>query len=160
MIMDKYWNAIKNWHDKADKADDPFIKFILEYISFIALLNKKIPIVQDRPKIQKLKDNNTLKRLYLDNLDRSILINLMDYLEEEPIINVTHPDDSHWDGKLQSSKDYRSIIEFIYRTRNNLFHGHKHLDYNRDLIIVKHAYNVLRPLMKILLQNDDIIQFS
>jgi len=86
-------------------------------------------------------------------------------LELEPIKNVTYNNDKRWDcdterpldvvsknnGKLRSVDDFTNIIEFIYRARNNLFHGKKGPNYERDLTIVEYGYKLLKPLMTILL---------
>ena len=160
MERGKYWKVIIKWHEKAHKEQDDFIKFIVEYISFNALLNKRMGIQSDRQHIQDLKENEMLKRLYLDHMKEPQIRDLMGYLNEDPIINVTRPNDQFWDGRLQSVEDYRNIIEFIYRARNNLFHGHKRLDYERDLEIIQYGYKFLRPLMEIILnqENIDILQ--
>jgi len=166
MESGKYWEAIKNWHKKAKEEEDFFIKFILEYISFIAFLNQIEPGCKDRKLIQKLKRNKTLKKKYLDQVDKGIIKNLIKELELEPIKNVTNHNDKRWDcdterqldavskndGKLRSVDDFTNIIEFIYRARNNLFHGKKGLNYERDLIIVKYGYKLLNPLMEVVLK--------
>ena len=122
----------------------------------------------DRPLIQNLKQDNGLKERYLDRVDNDTLKDLILHLESDPIQNVTNPDDKWWDfngknfpnghvksphdGKIVSTKDFRNIIEFIYRARNNLFHGHKLLDYEEDLIIVTYGYKILYPLMEIVIE--------
>lgn len=39
MESEKYWQKIKEWHEKAKNEKDHFLKFILEYISFMAYLS-------------------------------------------------------------------------------------------------------------------------
>ena len=160
-----YKEAIKNWHKKAEKEKDYFIKFILEYISFIAYLNKDQPSNKDRKLIQNLKTNELLKNEYLNKLDKRLIKNLMNELEISPIKNVTKHYDKWWDcnstdppnnvsqndGKIRSIRDFINIIEFIYRARNNLFHGKKGPNYERDSTIVEYGYKLLKPLMTILL---------
>ena len=65
-----YKEAIKNWHKKAEKEKDYFIKFILEYISFIAYLHRDQPGNNDRNLIQNLKTKEHLKNEYLNKLDK------------------------------------------------------------------------------------------
>lgn len=157
--------AIKNWHKKAEIEKDYFIKFILEYISFIAYLNRDQPGNKDRKLIQNLKTNELLKNEYLDKLEKRLIKDLIIELELNPIKNVTKQYDKWWDcnsfdppnnisqndGKIRSLKDFTNIIEFIYRARNNLFHGKKGPNYERDLVIVEYGYKLLKPLMAILL---------
>ena len=165
----KYWEAFNNWHKKAKEEEDYFIKFILEYISFIAFLVQIDPSIRDRNLIQKLKRNNTIKRNYLAQVDSDIIKDLMKELELKPIKNVTKPNDKWWDcdtenpldvvsrndGKLRSIDDFINITEFIYRARNNLFHGKKGLNYERDLTIVKYGYKLLNPLMEVVLKPEN-----
>ena len=169
MEIGDYWEAINNWHEKAKEEDDFFIKFILEYISFIAFLENIKPSINDRKLIQRLKRNSTLKKIYLDKVDKTIVKNLMEELEQRPIENVGMSNDRWWDcdadtyldfvsennGKLRSINDYVNIIEFIYRARNNLFHGRKSLNYERDLTIVRYSFELLKPLMDIILNNEE-----
>lgn len=160
-----YIEAIKNWHKKAEKENDYFVKFILEYISFIAYLNRDQPGNNDRKLIQNLKTNEFLKTKYLNKLDKKLVKNIINELELNPIKNVTYPNDKWWDcnstnspnnvsqndGKIKSLKDFTNIIEFIYRARNNLFHGKKEPNYERDATIVEYGYKLLKPLIIILL---------
>ncbi len=160
-----YKEAIKNWHKKAEKEKDYFIKFILEYISFISYLNRDQPGNNDRKLIQNLKTKELLKNEYLNKLDKEFIKNLIYELDLNPIKNVTRPNDKWWDcnstdspnnvsqndGKIRSIKDFTNIIEFIYRARNNLFHGKKGPKYERDSTIVEYGYKLLNPLLCILL---------
>ena len=160
-----YIEAIKNWHKKAEKEKDYFVKFILEYISFIAYLNRDQPGNNDRKLIQNLKTNDVLKKDYLNKLDKRLIENIISELEINPIKNVTREYDKWWDcnsieppnnisqndGKIGSITDFTNIIEFIYRARNNLFHGKKRPNYERDSVIVEYGYKLLKPLMTILL---------
>jgi len=61
---------IKNWHAKAS-GEDYFSKFVFEYLAFIAYLRThKYPLLDnDRKALQKLKQDNELKRKYLANLN-------------------------------------------------------------------------------------------
>lgn len=165
-----YENSIKDWHRKAKEGDDYFVRFILEYISFIVLVNKTIPGRTDRPKIQSIKRNEELKENYLMDVEEQVLPNLKDCLDVKPLLNVTREEDKYWDfdadwqpttrspndGTLRSTEDFMNIIEFIYRARNNLFHGHKTLNYPRDATIVRYGYKLLKPLMKVLLAHENV----
>lgn len=93
----------------------------------------------------------------------------MEELKRNPLKNVTWSKDKWWDcdadqllkyisispndGKLRSIDDFINIIEFIYRVRNNLFHGKKGLNFKRDLRIVEYGFKILNPLMEILIKS-------
>ena len=54
-------------------------------------------------------------------------------------------------GCIRDDKDWENMVEFIYVVRNNLFHGGKDPEDERDQYFVEHAYKLLRPLVEILL---------
>ncbi len=56
--------------------------------------------------------------------------------------------DRRWNGKLESEDDFDGIIEFIIRARNNLFHGDKGYDDERDKFLVTQGNLVLQHLVK------------
>lgn len=155
MESKNYWKKINDWHTKAKLEEDIFIKFILEYISFIAFLNmKNSTINNDRMLIEKLKNSKNIKQKYFTIIDKRIIKELKKELEFHPIKNVTRPNDKRWDGRLTSLNDFSNIIEFIYRARNNLFHGQKRLNFERDSQIVQYGYKLLNPLMEIIIEQE------
>ncbi len=50
-------------------------------------------------------------------------------------------------GEVLSLNDWGNMVEFWYSVRNNLFHGGKNPDVQRDLFLVKNAYLTLRQFM-------------
>ena len=160
-----YDNLIKSWHKKAQAEDDYFIKFVFEYLAFIAYLNKtNFDNKTDRKLIQELKRSEEIKNTFIGVVDTGTIKNLIRTLRDRAIENVTNPDDKWWDcdsdacprvqsgddGKIKNEKDFKNIIEFVYRARNNLFHGKKGPEIERDFIIVRHGFEILKPLMEIL----------
>ena len=89
MESKNYIEAIKNWHKKAERGKDYFVKFIFEYISFIAYINRDQPGNIDRKLIQNLKTNEVLKNQYLNKLDKMLIKNIINELELNPIKNLT-----------------------------------------------------------------------
>lgn len=163
-----YKHKILEWHQKAEETTDIFVKFILEYIAFIAFLNTfKTGKKRDRRLIQELKRDQVIKIEYFKRIDEKIIKNLINELNREPLLNVTNSEDTWWscdsnhcpnqippnNGKINSTRDFINIIEFIYRTRNNLFHGTKKPSYDRDLLIVKYGFKLLNPLVGVLINS-------
>jgi len=165
-----YDDLIKSWHMKAQTEGDYFIKFVFEYLSLIAYLNKRnYHNETDRRLIQELKRNQDVRSLYLGSVNNRTIKELIEVLDTKPIENVTNPNDKWWDcdsdsclhtesendGKIRNEKDFSNIIEFVYRARNNLFHGEKGPEIERDRIIVKHGFEILKPLMDILIKESE-----
>lgn len=155
-MIPTYDDLILNWYARSDAEEEIFTKFIFLYIAFIAFLTINKPFLSDRGKINELKNSIEAKKFYLELKDRNqmlqeTLIDLTKELKKEPIKNVTRYDDPHWrgpDGKLIDENDWENLVEYWYRVRNNLFHGHKTPIYERDKRLVTFAYITLHPLMK------------
>ena len=47
--------------------------------------------------------------------------------------------------------DWENMVEFWYTIRNNLFHGSKKLDIERDEFLVEYGYKTLSSLMNCVL---------
>ncbi len=166
-----YKKLIRNWHEKAT-TEDFFSKFTFEYLAFIAILKKyKEPESrEDRQAIQKLKRNKDLKVKYLEKISQNTdLAKLIKYLEKNPLddeeelkwwncseINLISCEKAQSSttkkGVIKDNQDWPNIIEFIYTVRNNLFHGDKDPEDDRDKFLVKYAYKLLNPLVEILME--------
>jgi hypothetical protein len=176
-----YYNLIKSWHIKANN-EDYFSKFTFEYLAFIAFITTKkysedyISLkkgnngrVTDRDYIQTLKLDSEYKQMFIDFISenkkgiRDTISELYTYLMEKPLI----VDDKWWNnnsyisfvnqegsGALLSINDYSNTIEFVYILRNNLFHGSKGPEVERDEKLIKFAYIILSFFVENILIND------
>ncbi len=179
-----YNKLIKNWHTKA-ADEDYFSKFVFEYLAFVACLKRKkfTEVSSDRSAIQKLKQDSRTRDLYFQEiesrqnlkrcwakvkveLDRSRLGNVSQSGEEVQEIrwwNCAH--ESHKSktkgekdksmGVIHDLKDWENMVEFWYSIRNNLFHGAKNPQDERDQFLIENGYKTLRPLVEILLTNNE-----
>ncbi len=175
-----YDKLIKNWHIKASE-EDYFSKFVFEYLAFIAFLKKKKFTIckTDRDAIQRLKLDNQIKKVYLDKIPKikelfSAWNNIITELREFRLGDASRSGDevseikwwncSHLQfydktdkeerktkGVIHSLDDWENMVEFLYTIRNNLFHGSKDPEDQRDQIIVKNGYIALRELVENLL---------
>jgi len=125
-----YINRAKNWFERAIDESDEFVKFIL---FFIALeVSTKI----EGRSIRDLKQEKVL----FGSVPQEDLESLIQELGKQPLQNMNPDGDQRWNGKIKSLEDTDGIVEFIIRARNNLFHGDKGPDENRDVFIVKYVY--------------------
>ena len=159
MVLKKYLKLIESWHKMAEKQSDYFLKFILEYISFNAWVkqqnSQKDLFTKERNMINAIKLNKSIIKCYLKIVDKDLIKDLIEILDNHPIENVKYPDDSNWNGKIINTQDFAGIIEFIYRVRNNLFHGDKQMNFERDEKLVKYGYKLLQPLMNMAIRLGD-----
>lgn len=165
-----YYNLIKSWHIKANN-EDYFSKFTFEYLAFIAFITTKkytdndisskkgnASKITDRDYIQTLKQDLEYKKKFVDfilennNGINDVITELYTYLLRQPLI----VDDRWWNnnsyvslvnqessGALRDINDYENAIEFIYILRNNLFHGSKGPEVERDEKLIRFAYLIL-----------------
>jgi len=177
-----YDQLIKNWHTKASD-EDYFSKYVFEYLAFIAFLKKKkfTNLSGDRNAIQKLKQNEDIKNLYLkkfisDQNIQNAWQNIKNELDRVRLGNVSQngegveeikwwnysgdqlPPDANINDKgvLRDLTDWGNMVEFWYSIRNNLFHGGKDPQDERDQILVENGYKTLSALMEMLLQEENL----
>lgn len=172
--LPSYYPLISSWHDKAVEGDT-FSRFVFQYLAFIAYVKNNLfyTATNDRQAIQKLKRDEGIRDQYLaavagDDQLAKLWIEVISELEEKPLRNNSNdPDypviDKWWNssenqptsdndlssGKVLSLKDWPNMVEYWYSVRNNLFHGGNNPDAGRDAFLVEHAFQTLRPLMHI-----------
>ena len=138
-----YEKRAHEWFNRALKEEDDFIKFILFFISlevFAKLRNYR--------SIRAIKEDNTIKQFFFSKVKKNDLEFLKQKLNINPLQNMKPNGDQGWNGELDSEEDFDGIIEFIIRARNNLFHGDKGLDDERDKFIVSQSNLILPILVK------------
>lgn len=175
-----YNQLIRVWHAKANE-EDYFSKFVFEYLAFIAYLKtqKYSSNDRDRAVIQKLKMDEDVKEKYLEkiNSDNNLKVDwkkIKEKLDELPLgdasrdlssveeikwWNCSHENTNQKSeeelrkkgGVIHSFADWENMVEFWYSVRNNLFHGAKNPEDERDQFAVKYGYKTLRELMRIFL---------
>jgi hypothetical protein len=157
--LPSYASLIESWHAKAND-DDPFTNFVFEYLAFIAHIKNNLYyfVDSDRLAIQILKSDGRIEQNYLTAVRSTPELNeawsrITEELRRKPLHNSSHdPDfpeiDKWWNGVIQSLDDWPNMVEFWYGVRNNLFHGGKNPNLQRDIFLVQHAYFTLRSLME------------
>lgn len=142
-----YKARAKAWFSRAISEDDSFVKFILLYISFEVLAKEQ------QNNLRSLKHDERLRERFFKLTPTEKISELKNVLEYSPLLNMNPNGDHRWSGQLESINDFGGIIEFIIRARNNLFHGDKGLDVERDLFVIKWGNFLLQPLVGELLND-------
>lgn len=128
----------------------------------------KKTIATDRDYIQTLKQDEEYKSkwhalLTSNHKAREEMQSLHDYLCVNPLV----VNEQRWDNELYRQNpdiyvsrgclddiyDYRNVIEFWYTVRNNLFHGTKGPEVERDQKIVKYGFISLSLFVENVLMN-------
>lgn len=140
-----YKQKSKDWYTRSLQENDEFVKFILLYIALEVGTKLKFS------KIREIKNDHSIRNIFYDNIKREYLEVLKNELNNNPLLNMDPNGDDRWSGKLNAIDDFEGIIEFIIRSRNNLFHGDKALDEKRDIFIVQKGNMILQPLVEAIL---------
>jgi hypothetical protein len=155
-----YKELILGWHQKANEGD-LFSRFVFEYLAFIAHLKNNLfyDTMTDGAAIQRLKQDSVRHKQYVKKvkIDKQLLgvwNELIKELKKTPLHNssydLDYPEiDKRWKGIIQATDDWENMVEFWYSVRNNLFHGGKNPNIQRDRFLVEHAYKTLRAFMDI-----------
>lgn len=173
-----YGQLIENWHTKASD-EDYFSKFVFEYLAFVAYLKRKkfTNASNDRSAIQELKQDDGVRSSYLQEcestpelkeawkkikaeLEKFRLGNVSgsrDDAEEIRWWNCSHDqlkqktkeENDRTMGVIHNLNDWENMVEFWYSIRNNLFHGAKNPQDERDQLLVENGYKTLRSLVEI-----------
>lgn len=141
-----YKERAKQWYSRALNENDPFVKFLLYYITL------EVSIKGGSLKIRDLKQDAELKKYFISQISESQIATLKKSLEIRPLKNENPSGDKRWSGKLTSSTDFEGIIEYIIRARNNLFHGDKGPEEERDIQVIKWANLFLEPIVMKLIE--------
>lgn len=170
---------IRNWHIKASE-EDYFSKFVFEYLAFIAILRKKKFRYEndkrDRDTLQRLKQNNVTKSAYLSRIQsneelKSAWEQIKAEFDRKPFhdaarLSIGRSEHPWWNcsdfrsnkqikdekkGVIHNLEDWGNMVEFWHCVRNNLFHGEKDPENERDEFAVEFGYKTLRELVEILL---------
>jgi len=124
--------------------------YINLFISYNAWFKKATSKNKDRDAINALKERSVIWREYIAGEAlfglRPILKKIVKLTHEQPIENLTG-NNRHWDGVVGNDNDWKSLIEYWYRVRCNLFHGAKSPDDYRDQEAIRLAYESLNIFM-------------
>ncbi len=175
-----YKRLINNWHIRASE-EDYFSKFVFEYLAFIAHVKTQLyqNIGKDRKAIQRLKREQSVRQRYLERIQTKPTLqsdwehikttldklrlgnssrNLFDVeeiewwnCEHDELNQNTSEDEQKVKGVIRSLDDWGNMVEFWYSIRNNLFHGAKDPESDRDQFAVEYGYRTLKELLELFL---------
>ena len=141
-----YTKRARKWYERALTEKDDFVRFILFYIAL------EVSIKRHSKGIRALKNDDAIRDAFMREIPECKIQELKISLDKKPLRNENPNGDKRWSGKLDHSQDFQGIIEFVIRARNNLFHGEKGLDEERDMFIVTWGSILLGPLLKVILK--------
>lgn len=63
-------------------------------------------------------------------------------------------------GKIRDLEDWENMVEFWHSIRNNLFHGSKEPNDERDQLLVENGYKTLRALVEVFIEEEKVSLLS
>jgi len=162
MIKEETKSKIIAWHTRSSNENDPFIRFICEYLCLVAFLTHMYPqYYSDGPKIKRFLDNlkyqqensqinereSQIVQKFHNKLDQRKLSNHISYLKVYPLkyklINrrlillcINDLDDNY------------NMIKYLQYVRNNLFHEIKDPEGDRDKHIIEIGVDIITPFIE------------
>jgi len=162
MRNDEYLEKAISWYEKAKHQNDPFLEFAINYMALEALLHwfeqNRYYVLYNRHNvtarllIECLKEDHEVKKVFLEIIKDMDIMSIIEQLSREPLRKTYIGREKRWDGRINGIDDFSSIVEFVYQSRNNLFHGHKNPMIERDIFIVESANRFLTPLIESILE--------
>ena len=169
---------IRNWHARA-ADEDYFSKFVFEYLAFIGYL-KRVKFTNedsDSGAIRRLKHDEACRDSYLERVQATPALTeawqrIKDELDVRPLGEVegngwqaqpihywtcSHNPQNRREhvceeqGKIRDLEDWENMVEFWHSIRNNLFHGSKNPQDERDQLLIGNGYKTLNPLVELFL---------
>lgn len=171
------WHTRAGEEDYFSKFVFEYLAFIAYVKTRLYFSRDSSRTVTDRNAIQQLKRDEEIEQKYLECIqyDKELKnawqkienelncapLGKVSRLEVEEIKwwNCSHDnlnektldEEKKISGVLHSLDDWENMIEFWYSIRNNLFHGGKDPEKERDQLLVEFGYKTLRELVTILL---------
>ncbi|WP_262176587.1 methylamine utilization protein MauJ [Saccharococcus sp. Marseille-Q5394] len=158
--MDRFMRVSKRWYQKASDANDSFDQFISIWISFNAIYGRRNG--QEFSKIKSIINDfdNAAVRNILSCEEVQFFCNIEPSIKflgkHQEVLNTSDSQERLKSNLTRNPKEALFNLMFILnKVRNNLFHGDKRIESSRDVDIVKHAYPIVREIVKSHLSVDE-----
>lgn len=140
---------IRTWYQRAQSADDTFDKFIYLWIAFDAFAinySEKEWHYQVR---KVMEEDSMLTNCYASLMKNNDFLREIRKLQEQcPVYDTRKKflNNPKYSKTISDLNNFKEVLDVIYKIRNNLFHGGKSPDEERDKRLVSLAFNILNKL--------------
>jgi len=132
------------WFERSQDAKtwpDMFDRFIFLWIAFDAWASNESGMTTHRM-------INWVKTSKMKNIFKEIRGSIEAHLSNLSALGDIPNHVSGESVRLRDPHDFSQLLDVVYVIRNNLFHGHKSPDDQRDEELVTVAYDILSPLLR------------
>lgn len=166
MVTENTISKIKSWYARSLIEEDPFIRFMYEYLCLVAFLTHMYPqFYLDGEKINKFlanlkyqKESNQVSekeyqitKKFHNNRDKTIMTAHISYLKNFPL-KYKKSRDHFIELRINDLDDDYNMIKYLQYVRNNLFHEIKLPEDDRDKHIMKIGCDIITPFIKSLIE--------
>lgn len=148
----------EGWLRRAQEQTDTFARFSFLFFAFESLSEL---IYGDSHGFKEEKkyeaDDHKIMSKVKQYLSDS---NLVQELQQKPLQNMNPGGDQRWDGSIKSSSDIDGVVEFLFRARNNLFHGDKDSLSDRDVLVITNGVRLLELIVPFLLEQEGFAEYT
>ena len=146
-----YKHIITYWTEKGDLEDEFIDQFICYWIALNAWYGSNLLQGERAPKEWEYMIALT-ERLEVMNLDWSIYLSDAQNLDPK-LKNVRDNRLNEERGLITVTDNLKTLIEFIYTVRNNVFHGNKSDTEERDVAVLIIAVPILKRVLDVVTGN-------
>lgn len=140
---------IRSWYERAQSAEDAFDRFIYLWIAFDAFATNYSEKEWPKEVRENIEEDSLLINDYLSSMKD---INFSRKIRELQKLCPVHDtrkkflNDPKHSVTINDPNSFKEVINIIYKIRNNLFHGGKSPNVERDRKLVSLAFNILSKL--------------
>ena len=136
----------KDWIDKGDSEQHCFDQFICYWISFNCFYSTLTRIESDKEAIKKIREGGEYSVYYTSDFKEKYSKELNNLRNIGSLLKGYSK--SEYKPKISSKFKFEEVIELLYKIRNNLFHGNKSIQRERDVKVIENAVPVLKIIVK------------
>jgi hypothetical protein len=135
---------VSSWFDRRNRQPEtPFDPFIYTWIALNAALSARYGRGGDRQKVNRFARDIAPHWTDWLRSDEILQQSASEFAAQSPIFQEPPRADGHRDHVNVEPDQAPSVMTGIYTVRNNLFHGAKEFDSDRDTVLVKSATQLL-----------------
>lgn len=151
---------VRTWFERAQSAEDPFDRFIYLWIAFDAFATNYSEKEWPKQVRQNIQEDLLLIDCYASSMRGNLFFQKIGELQKLCPIYDTRKRflrDPRYSVTINDPNNFKEAVEVIYKIRNNLFHGGKSPNAERDKRLVSLAFDILDKLSSRIFSKADIL---
>ena len=151
---------IRTWYERAQSAEDRFDKFIYLWIAFDAFATNYSEKEWPKQVRKNIEKDSLLTNCYVSSMKNNDFSREIRELQKLcPVYDTRKKflNDPKYSVTISDPNNFKEVINVLYKIRNNLFHGGKSPNEERDKKLVSLAFNILSKISTLIFFKASII---